>query len=621
MPAATAAGAERPMVTVRADHPRLLLTAENQRRIEKAAKTDPLLARLIEQNHVNATAMLTQSRVRYEIPDGKRLLSQSRKCIERVAAMAMAYRLSGERKFADSAITEMLVVTKFKDFNPSHFLDTAEMTTALAIGYDWLFDVISAEDRATIREAIVRLGLRPGMKVYESAGWWSRGDNNWNQVCNGGMILGSLAIAEDEPEFARTVIRGALASIPAGVSVYDPDGAYPEGPGYWQYGTAYTCVTIAALETAMGTDFGIAETPGLDRTGAYRIHTIGPTGAYFNYADCGSGSRPASAMFVLSKTFDRPLYAWWHRQRLAGLISAEGEIRPARRDRFFPLEIALYDARGETPTAEELPLDALFQSRQDVGTMRSRWGDPEALYIGFKGGDNRTNHGHLDIGSFVLDAGGVRWAIDLGSDNYNMPGYFGGNRWKYFRMTNHSHNTLVIGEKIQNTSAKAQVIAFHAADDRAAAVVDMTDAYRDQATSARRGIEMFRTPTGQQGGVQAVRVQDEIVGAAEEICWRMVTAAEIELDGSRAVLNQAGKKLQATIRSPAGATFEILSTKPPTDREKQNQGTRILAVRTKPDGDRPVTIDVVLRPIGDGDLEEVPPSRPLAQWPGAGVTP
>ena len=40
--------------------------------------------------------------------------------------------------------------------------------------------------------------------------------------------------------------------------------------------------------------------------------------------------------------------------------------------------------------------------------------DAEALFIGFKAGDNRVNHSHLDLGTFVLDALGQRWAIDLG---------------------------------------------------------------------------------------------------------------------------------------------------------------------------------------------------------------
>ena len=274
--------------TCAASHPRLLFTAEEQQRIVELAQSDALLKRLIAQNEANARQMLEQPPVRYEIPDGLRLLSQSRKCIERVTAMAMAYRLSGDKRFAEGATREMLVAAGFKDWNPRHFLDTAEMTTALAIGYDWLYDAISAPDRATIRQAIVKLGLEPGIQVYEKGGWWAKGNNNWNQVCNGGMIIGALAIADEETEPVAKTLNFALKSIPNGLTVYPPDGAYPEGPGYWEYGTSYTCVTIQTLRSALGTDFGVRESAGLSNTGWYRIHTLGPFGLQFNYADGGA---------------------------------------------------------------------------------------------------------------------------------------------------------------------------------------------------------------------------------------------------------------------------------------------------------------------------------------------
>ena len=306
---ATSAETSDPLATLRDEHPRLLFLKEEQQRIQDLARTDNLLALLIEQNRVNAVAFLNEPPVRYEIPDGKRLLAQSRSCIRRVATMAMAYRLSGDQRFADGAINEMLVAANFQDWNPSHFLDTAEMTTALAIGYDWLHAVIKPAERTSIREAIIRLGLEEGKKVYDSGGWWSVRDNNWNQVCNGGMILGALAIADEERELAREILSSALQSIPHGVSVYKPSGAYPEGPSYWQYGTSYTCLTMNGLMTALGTDFNIHRTPGLAKTGWFRMHTIGPTGSYFNYADCGMSSRLASTMFSLADTYDQPAFA------------------------------------------------------------------------------------------------------------------------------------------------------------------------------------------------------------------------------------------------------------------------------------------------------------------------
>ncbi len=582
LPALTG-GEPRPLAGLKQAHPRLLLTSEDEARIVQLARSEPLLAKLIQANHASAVSMLSRSRVRYEIPDGKRLLAQSRKCVERVTTMALAYRLSGEKRFAESAIREMETAAAFVDWNPSHFLDTAEMTAALAIGYDWLFDEMTAEERKTIREAMIAKGLQPGLKVYRSGGWWTKSDNNWNQVCNGGMVLGALAIAETERELATEVMRFAIKSIPLALTVYRPSGAYPEGPGYWHYGTEYTCVTLAALRTALGHDFGLGDAPGFDQTGFFRIYTIGPTDLYFNYADAHEKSSLAASMFFLARIHNRPAYAWWHRQRVQNRLSG-GRVS---RHRFFAMEVVWYDPRGEQPTADELPLDKLFRSRQDVVALRGAWGDKRAVYVGFKAGDNRTNHGHLDIGSFVLDADGVRWAVDLGSDNYNMPGYFGKQRWQYYRLTNVSHNTLVIGRKTQDPRAVCRVIGFQSTPQRAEATVDMTDAYAGEARRVTRTIALVDR--------REVRVRDQVQGARGAIRWAMVTRAKIDLKGGSARLSQSGKQLRATIVQPKGARFEVISTKPPTELENPNRGTRMLAVVIdKPRKEQ--VIEIVLRP-------------------------
>ena len=42
----------------------------------------------------------------------------------------------------------MLAVSRFTDWNPTHFLDVGEMVMALAIGYDWLYDSLQARHPA-----------------------------------------------------------------------------------------------------------------------------------------------------------------------------------------------------------------------------------------------------------------------------------------------------------------------------------------------------------------------------------------------------------------------------------------------------------------------------------------
>src|SRR5439155_16024747 len=101
---------------------------------------------------------------------------------------------------------------------------------------------------------------------------WATAPTNWNQVCNGGLLAAALAIADEEPVTARAVVAGARKSLPLAMAVYAPDGAYPEGPGYWDYGTAYNVITLALLETALGTDFDLGLAGGFDRTVLYRLY-------------------------------------------------------------------------------------------------------------------------------------------------------------------------------------------------------------------------------------------------------------------------------------------------------------------------------------------------------------
>ena len=74
---------------------------------------------------------------------GPRLLDKSRKVVDRMYALGLLYRLDGDN--ADTWVglfEELKAVSAFTDWNPSHFLDVAEMTHGFAIGYDWFYDVL-----------------------------------------------------------------------------------------------------------------------------------------------------------------------------------------------------------------------------------------------------------------------------------------------------------------------------------------------------------------------------------------------------------------------------------------------------------------------------------------------
>ncbi len=568
-------------------HPRLFLTRQRENELKKSRKSDALLEKQIESLLKKAEKIKNDPVTDYRIPDGKRLLGQSRRSIERVTTLAFAFRMTGQKEYAAAAIDELLAISRFKDWNPKHYLDVAEMSFSAAVGYDWLYDVLSAEQRKEIRTAIVGFAFDTALPLYEKQAWWVQGHNNWNEVCNGGLLVAALALADEEREKAEKIILGATKSLPSGLKFYQPDGAYPEGPGYWNYGGTYSGLAMMGLKDVFGEDFGLSKSEGFNVTGDYYMHVIGPIDKTFNYADGGESGGPSPMMFMLSQTYNRPDYALWLRHD----IRTRSDNNSGRFAVFYAI---WYDPQGSENDSETTPLAKKFRGVQDIAMMRTAWNDPNAGYVGFKAGNNKASHGHLDVGSFVYDFNGERWASDLGGDDYNMPGYFGKQRWTYFRLNNRSHNTLVIGDQIQNPNADCKLIEFKTGkelgqDDLIGyAVADMSAAYEGQARSARRTLTLLKN--GQ------LIIEDKLEGVSEPVRWGMMTSAGITVDGKKATLSKKTKKsISLDMISAESGPLEILSADPGREIENRNKGFSLLASFADPK-DGKVSFRVIMGP-------------------------
>jgi len=56
--------------------------------------------------------------------------------------------------------------------------------------------------------------------------------------------------------------------------------------------------------------------------------------------------------------------------------------------------------------------------KNSVAMMRTSWSKPDAIYMGLKAGSPSVNHGHMNVGSFVMDAKGERRSMDFGRQKY-----------------------------------------------------------------------------------------------------------------------------------------------------------------------------------------------------------
>ncbi len=589
LPVAAAADEANNLKTLRPGHPRLVLLAEDLARIRQFIESDATARKYHQRVVAQGEAILRQPPVE-RVLIGPRLLDKSRTVVDRIYTLGLLHRLDGQEKWAGRAAREMLAVAAFKDWNPSHFLDVAEMTHGMAVGYDWFYDALTPEQRQTIETAIVEKGLIEAKKAHERNVGWSRSPDNWNNVCNGGITVGALAVADREPELANWLVGRMRDSLPKALASYAPDGAWREGPGYWGYATRYTVYALSALQSAVGTDFDLGASPGLSEAGAHRLQITGPTGLFFNFADCGEAAGDDPSLFWLARQYNRPVLATAQRQ-----FAAE---RGTARDLMW------YDPRGSAEDIRRLPLDAHFKNIH-VAVMRSAWQDRQAIYVGFKGGDNKAGHAHLDLGTFVLDAMGERWACELGADEYNMPGYFGAQRWTYYRLKTEGQNTLALNGENQNPGAAAPIISFESSKEGARAVADLSQAYRTAgAVQVRRGMAL-------RDGRSRVLVQDELeLSKPADVVWTMHTRAQATVAGLRATLHQGDKTLEAQILSPANAqfSFEEVNLPPP---QRPTKGLGKLLIRL-PKQQGALRIAVLLKPEADrgGEVKLVP----LAEW-------
>ena len=437
------------------------------------------------------------------------------------------------------------------------FLDCAEIAVAVSLAYDWLYGELADQERALIEEALYRHVLKPAHAAYSDRfAAWPRRRDNFTLVSNSGILISALAVIERYPEISQQLIGHSLSSSWNAFDILAPDGAWPEGPSYWSLAMRYAGLMVAALESTLDDSFGLAHRPGFAQTGDFALHAVGPFGAAFNFGD----SEPR---------FDMAPLAWFaHRFRRP----IDARLIDQYDGWYLPFTVIWPSRPKAKPSGIRVPTGKIFHSN-NLACFRNTWSrDPAAhpVYLAVKGGNASCPgarspplpeevflHSQADAGSFILDGARQRWIIDLGADDYDLPGYFdhgpdnrSGPRWRYYRTQTAGHNTLVIDGRNQNPDAHAPIIGTRVEGGCKWAVFDLSAAYGTPAGSIRRGAALI--------GRQVV-IQDEVCAEVSgSIVWAVHTCAEpIAVAGSVARFRSGGEAFVLRILEPATAYFEI----------------------------------------------------------------
>lgn len=567
-PAPDSVGVYDYSVLRRMGHPRVMMTSQDfdelNRALRHAKRDNPLLLRM----HENAIYIADHALGSDDDPayvrdaSGRRILTQSRRALLKLYSCSYAYMTTGRKIYLEKVMALLEKVCSFPDWNPSHYLDTGEMSLAVSIAYDWLYHDLPYDLRVKVRKTLSDYVLRTAPeKSFHDA------ESNWNQVCNAGVVAAAIAVYEkDKSASWWTIEDGVRTNAKVINKIYGQDGNYHEGYGYWDYGTSFQVVLNQLLQTAFGSWEKLGAGPGFFNTARYMLYMSGTVGGVFPYADGG----------VQKESYNYGM--WWfaaNAQDPALLVNElrlldSGKYGYGTGARLAPMvPCLLRNVRLDAPDKNTVPSPVWYgRGNAPVVMVHTSWTfDSEDRYLAIKGGKANLSHGHMDAGSFVYDALGVRWSEDWTRPSYagieNAMKELGANywsmtqrslRWDILKMNNLGHSTI----SCMNTDGSvdklhasdhlvkgnASLVEVYEGPDRLGACLDMTGVLSDALASARRSIYLLECGD--------LVVEDEITAKPDMdamVQWRMVTRAAVDIVDDGEMLSLNGKTMTLRVQS------------------------------------------------------------------------
>lgn len=414
-----------------------------------------------------------------------------------IPEMAMAYLLTGEKKYLDGAKQWVFASLDYPTWGlgGTNNMDLAagHQFAGIGLAYDWLYGDLTPEERRTIREKLLPRGNTMTRGAESGPGWWRHSymqNHQWVSV--GGLATAAFAICDDAPE-AKAWVHLAHDKFATTLDTLGDDGASHEGYGYWEYGCEYIMRYMELARDMLGIDLyrsGGVPHPWLKNNALYAMHLATPI-EFWDRRQCviDMGDCPRhhwyGPSYLLRNQARR--FAGSPEASLAQWLAREIEDRgvDATASGHY-LNLVWFDpALPEKPQADFPTLHHF----EDLGIVsaRSSWDGPATHLLvkcgpplGHKHVDSPRDYGaghvHPDCGHITLVRGGD---FILRDDGYVHP------------KSAATHNTLLVDGQGQKGGGKdwfrfqqwvaepgaPRILEASSAPDRDTVVCDPTEAY------------------------------------------------------------------------------------------------------------------------------------------------
>ncbi len=368
---------------------------------------------------------------------------------------AMAYLLTGERKYGEEAKRRL---QHFFSWDPkgstclwSYDEPPMWMMMRGTRAYDWTHDLFSDAERAKIEPVMKERTRQFYVHLHDKRRFHTNPYESHAGRMPGFLGEACLCFAHEWPEAREWFKYANLLYCTSYPAWGGDDGGWQEGPMYWSAYMGFALHYVAALREATGIDLMCK--PFFRNTPYYALYTATP---YHQFAPFGDGQHGSprglgTVMHAFAGLTGDPCLLW-HAQATGR--EPGGDV----------LSLATYDPKLEPRSPADLPGARHFPGAGLVAFHTALGDKDNDISLVFRSSPfGSVSHGHADQNAFVIEAFGRGLALATGF----YPWYSSPHHHNWTRATKSVNSVLVNGEGQVRRSweAKGRITGF-STDDR-----------------------------------------------------------------------------------------------------------------------------------------------------------